>query len=176
MPKQTIIKLRNNFKGKQNSTKRKTTTYHKVDKIGILIQAKELKNSSAINTFVNRLKSEGKKVSVLCFSENESTLYFDFDFDQFTLKDISWGGNITKSSVNLFTAQTFDYLMCLTIHATPAIERILIESNAFCRAGLQHNNNESLLDLMIYSNNENITPAIIGEEILDLVQKIKTND
>ena len=83
MPKQFIIKLRNYFVKNNELTARKISTYHKTIKFGILIQAKEIKNPTAINTFVSSLQSDGKKVSVLCFCENKSSLYFDVDFDQF---------------------------------------------------------------------------------------------
>ena len=176
MPKQSVIKLRNYFSNRKEATKRKTTTYQKVSKIGILIQAKEIKNSTAINTFVTGLKSDGKKVSVLCFSENNISIPFEFDFDQFTIKDIAWNGKIAKASVNLFTEQSFDYLICLAIDINPALTSVLLQSKALCRTGLQTLISESLLDLMIYTNNNEITPEEIGSQILELVQKIKTND
>lgn len=176
MPKQSIIKLKNYFRDDYHPTKRKTTTYQKVEKIGILIQGKEIKNSDAINTFVNGLKLEGKNVSVLCFSEKDSNLYFDFNFEQFTLKEISFTGKYLNPNIQHFTAQNFDYLFCLSIAPTPILINILLNSKANCRAGLQTRNNEPLLDLMVYSTKKDITPGEIGEQIIALVKKIKTND
>jgi hypothetical protein len=176
MPKQTILKLKNYFKGNQSSTKRKTTTYQKVEKIGILIQAKEIKNSSAINTFVNGLKSEGKNITVLCFNEKGSNLYFDFNLEQISLKDISYTGKFLNPVIKHFIAQSFDYLICLTISPSPVLVALIVASKAKCKAGLQTPSNESLFDLMVHTTKEDFKPEEIGEQIIALAKKIKTND
>ena len=173
MPKQTLLNIKNYFNRKKASRKSKTTSYQSTNNIGILIQAKELKNTMAINTFVNELKSAGKNVNILCFNDNNSSLYFEFNFEEFSIKDINFGGNYLKTSITDFINTEFEYLICLSINPTPVLENILISSKAKCIAGLQTTKNESLFDLMIYSTDIDIAPDQIGSQIIDIVKKIK---
>lgn len=131
---------------------RSSTSYDQAKSIGIIFSTDDLKKHETVKKFVKRLERDGKKVHVLSFlpkgKEN-----FEFLFDFFTEKDVSFWGNFTAELVINFANKPFDYLFYLDVDSNLLIKNILAMSKAKCRVGKFDEENNAFFELMIQTHN-----------------------
>ncbi len=145
-----FLALRTRAQLKKNKSVRVSLSFTEARHVGVIYTVEDKKKHEEIKEFIHQLERDGKKVKVLCFlPENKDNYEFLFDF--FTLKDISFWGNITAPNVVKFYTESFDYLYYLDTVPNPIIENILARSKAKCRIGKHFENSQSYFELMINS-------------------------
>lgn len=149
--KLSFLKTRIANQLKKNKAVRKSTEYKKAETIGILFSVEDRKKHDDIKEFVHKLQQDGKKVQVLEFLP-EKKENFEFMFDFFTVKDISFWGKIESAKTIKFSDTSFDYLFCLDTKISPMISYVLARSKSKCRVGKFSESTQPLFDFMIDSN------------------------
>lgn len=149
--KLSFLKTRTNNQLKKNKAVRTSTDYKKAETIGILFSVEDKKKHDEVKEFIQKLQQDGKKVQVLEFLPEQKE-NFEFMFDFFTLKDISFWGKVESVKTLKFTDTAFDYLFCLDIKLNPMISYVLARSKSKCRVGKYHESAQPLFELMIDSN------------------------
>lgn len=149
--KLSFLKTRTVNQLKKNKAVRKSTDYKKAETIGILFSVEDRKKHDEVKEFIQKLQQDGKKVQVLEFlPEKKENPEFMFDF--FTIKDISFWGQIESAKTLKFSDTAFDYLFCLDTKLNPMISYVLARSKSKCRVGKFHEDAQPLFELMIDSN------------------------
>ena len=149
--KLSFLKTRTANQVKKNKSVRKSTDYKKAETIGILFSVEDRRKHDEVKDFVQKLQQDGKKVQVLEFLPEKKENY-EFMFDFFTLKDISFWGKIESAKTLKFSDTSFDYLFCLDTKLNPMISYVLARSKSKCRVGKYFENGEQLFEFMIDSN------------------------
>ncbi len=146
--------LRYNTKNqlKKNKTLRSNTTFKKSAKVGVLFTVEDRSKHDLVKEFIKKLESDGKTVTVLAFLP-EKKENFEFLFNYFTGKDISFWGNLNSSDALSFSTTPFDFLYCLDEVPNPMVLNVLARSNAKCRVGNHQEVNEPFFELMIENKN-----------------------
>ena len=152
--------LRYNTKknGKSNRAIRTSLPYKQAIQIGIIFTVEDRQKHDDIKEFVRKLEHEGKQVKVISFLPKQKDNY-EFLFDFFTEKDLSFWGNITSTAANKFTDTSFDFLFYLDTTPNPYLINILARSQAKCRVGKFIEGQEPYFELMLQV--ENGTRALI---------------
>lgn len=155
--------LRYNTKNqlKKNKTLRSNNSFKKSVKAGVLFTIEDRTKHDLVKEFIKKLEAEGKTVSVLAFLP-EKKENFEFLFNYFTAKDISFWGNLQSTDALTFAATPFDFLYCLDESPNPMVLNILARSKALCRIGRYVEENEVFFELMIESKN-GVKSLIDGE-------------
>jgi hypothetical protein len=148
--KLSFLKTRIANQLKKNKAVRRSTDYKKAETIGILFSVEDRKKHDDIKEFVHKLQQDGKKVHVLEFLPEKKENY-EFMFDFFTLKDISFWGKLESGKTLKFSDTAFDYLFCLDTKLNPMISYVLARSKSKCRVGKYFDNAEQLFEFMIDS-------------------------
>lgn len=149
--KLSFLKTRTANQLKKNKAVRQSTEYKKAETIGILFSVENKKKHDEVKELVHKLQQDGKKVQVLEFLP-EKKENFEFMFDFFTLKDISFWGKIESAKTLRFADTSFDYLFCLDARLNPMIAYVLARSKSKCRVGKFNESAKPLFELMIDSN------------------------
>lgn len=149
--KLSFLKTRTANQLKKNKAVRKSTEYKKAETIGILFSVEDKKKHNEVKELVHKLQQDGKKVQVLEFLP-EKKENFEFMFDFFTVKDISFWGKIESVKTLRFADTAFDYLFCLDTRLSPMITYVLARSKSKCRVGKFNENAKAFFELMIDSN------------------------
>lgn len=146
--------LRYNTKNqlKKNKTLRSSTTFKKATKVGVFFTIEDRAKHDAVKEFIKKLELDGKTVTVLAFLP-EKKENFEFLFNYFTLKDISFWGSLLSNDALNFSNTPFDFLYCLDEAASPMVLNVLARSKAKCRIGKYAPGCEPFYELMIESNN-----------------------
>lgn len=149
--KLSFLKTRIANQLKKNKAVRGSTAYQKAETIGILFSVEDKKKHDEVKDFIHKLQQDGKKVQVLEFLPEKKENY-EFMFDFFTLKDISFWGKIESAKTLKFSETAFDYLFCLDTRLNPMISYVLARSKSKCRVGKFSENDQALFEFMIDSN------------------------
>lgn len=138
---------------KQNKVHHMSTSYDQVESIGIIFSITDHDKHEVVKKFIKKLERDGKKVEVLAFLP-EGGENFDFVFDFFTVKDVTFWGNFTSPQVLDFASKPFDYLFYLDDSASnPLIRNILAMSKAKCRIAKYAEENNPFCEMMIQTTN-----------------------
>jgi hypothetical protein len=97
------------------------------------------------------LESDGKKVQVLEFLP-EKKLNHEFKFDFFSVKDISFWGDLTSALALKFADTPFDYLFYIDKQSNPLVLHLLARSKAHCRVGKFNEADSPYFEMMIEQN------------------------
>ncbi|ELR71489.1 hypothetical protein C900_02552 [Fulvivirga imtechensis AK7] len=135
-----------------NTVVRRSISYSEARSIGIIFSIEDLKKHETIKKFIKQLEKDGKKTQVLAFLP-KGHQNFEFLFDFFTVKDISFWGNFTASQVMEFAQKPFDFLFYMDTVSNPLIKNILAMSKARCRIGKFDDENSAVCELMIQTTN-----------------------
>jgi len=146
--KLNFLKIRTNSQLKKNKTVRASIPYKEAASIGILFSVEDKIKHDAIKELIHRLEHDGKKVQVMSFLPNKKE-NFEFMFDFFTTKDISFFGKITSGSAVKFSQTPFDYLFCIDNDPNAMILNLLARSKAKCRVGKFQETATPFFELMI---------------------------
>jgi hypothetical protein len=119
---------------KKNKTVHTSTPYKTAVNIGLIFTVEDKAKHEYIKEFIQRLERDGKKVQVLEFLP-EKKMNHEFKFDFFTIKDISFFGEITSANALKFAQIPFDYLFYIDKDSNPLILHLLAQCKAQCRVG-----------------------------------------
>ena len=119
---------------KKNLSARDTVDFRESKYIGILFSVEDRHKHDLIINLVERLEEGNKKVEVLTFLGKDRENY-DFKYDFFTIKDLSWTGKLNASNVIDFSNKKFDYLFYLDVEPSLLLESVLAMSKSKCRVG-----------------------------------------
>ena len=73
-------------------------------------------------------------------------------FDFFTIKDISFWGDLNAANALKFIDTPFDYLFCIDTESNPLILHVLARSKAHCRVGRFNDFENEYFEFMIEQN------------------------
>lgn len=118
--------------------------------IGVIFTVEDKQKHFAVKDFIKRMEGDGKNVQVLEYLPLKTENY-EFKFDFFEDKDISFWGNITSQAAIQFAEAPFDFLFYLDLSPNPAILHLLAKSRAKCRVGKCWENGDQYLDFMVES-------------------------
>jgi hypothetical protein len=150
--KLTLLRYNTNSQLKKNKTLRSSTAFKKAQLVGIIFTVEDKSKHDTVKEFIKKLETEGKTVKVLAFLP-EKKENFEFLFDYFTKKDISFWGNLISHDALNFANQAFDFVYCLDEEPNPMVLNLLARSKAKCRVGKFKEGNETFFELMLESKN-----------------------
>lgn len=148
--KLTFLRYHTNNQVKKNKTHRESLTFAKAQSVGILFSVEDRAKHDVVKELIKKLEGEGKKVTVLAFLP-EKKENFEFLFNYFTAKDISFWGNLQSTDALNFANTAFDFLYCLDEVPNLMVLNILARCRAKCRIGRFADGNEVYFELMIES-------------------------
>jgi hypothetical protein len=132
--KLSFLKIRTNSQLKKNKAARTSIPYKEATSVGILFSVEDKAKHDAIKEFIHKLEHDGKKVDVISFLPKKKENY-EFLFDFFTIKEVTFFGQITSNHAVKFSQTPFDYLFCIDNEPNPMILNLLARSKAKCRVG-----------------------------------------
>ncbi len=136
---------------KKTKTTHASMPYKQAVRIGIIFTVEDKQKHEAIKEFISKLEHDGKKVQVIEFLP-EKKINHEFKFDFFTIKDISFWGNLESPNALKFADTPFDYLFCIDKESNPLILHVLARSKAHCRVGRFNDSENQYFELMIEQN------------------------
>ncbi len=154
MFKMNFLKMRTASALKKNRTQRASIPYKKAATCGIIFSVEDKQKHKDVKEFIHKLEQDGKKVQVLEFLPAKKDNY-EFMFDFFTIKDLSFWGEITSTEVEKFSNMAFDYLFYIDNDPNPLILNVLARSKAHCRIGRFNDAARAYFELMIEQNGTN---------------------
>ena len=119
---------------KKNKTLRHNEAYQKAVSFGVIFTVQDRQKHDQIKSFIRKLEQDGKKVKALAYLPPNQENY-EFMFDFFTYREISFWGNITATSALDFAETPFDYLIYLDTTPNDLILNLVAKSKAKCRIG-----------------------------------------
>jgi hypothetical protein len=122
--------------------------YKRVQSIGIIFSVEDKQKHEDIKDFIRHLEQDGKKVQVLEFLPRKTDNY-EFLFDFFSDKDLSFWGHITSNEARKFIEVPFDFLYYIDRQSNPMILHLLALSKARCRIGKFAEPESDFFELMI---------------------------
>jgi hypothetical protein len=150
--KQSFLKLKTDSFLKKNKAMRASLPYKQALTVGIVFSVEDKTKHDEVKDFIRHLEQDGKQVKVVCFLPKNKDNY-EFMFDFFTDKDLSFWGNITSSTATNFAATPFDFLFYLDTTPNPLILNLIARSHARCRVGRFWDRGQPFFEMMIESNN-----------------------
>ena len=154
---------------KKNKTLRDNPTYKKAMSIGVIFSVEDKQKHAEIKTFIKKLEHDGKHVKALAYLPANQENY-EFIFDCFTAREISFWGNITASNAMDFADTKFDFLICLDSSPNALILNLFARSKAKCRIGKFWKEAEPFFEMMIESND---STKVLIEQVYKYTTSIK---
>jgi hypothetical protein len=151
MFKMKFLQMRTEKALKKNKSLRASIPYSQAKSVGILFSVEDKQKHSAVKEFIHRLEQDGKIVKVLEFLPLKKENY-EFMFDFFTVKELSFWGKIDSTIADKFAATPFDYLFYLDREFNPLTLHLLATSKAHCRVGRFFEHESNYFELMIEQN------------------------
>jgi hypothetical protein len=149
-----FLKMRTQTALKKNKAVRTNIPYRKAATVGIIFTVEDKQKHEDIKDFIARLEHDGKKVKVLEFLPEKQTNH-EFRFDFFTVKDLSFWGNIQAENALKFADTAFDFLYYVDHQSNPLVLHLLARSKALCRVGRFNEMEQDYFELMIEQNGTN---------------------
>jgi hypothetical protein len=143
--------MRTNQALKKNHSLRASLPYKQAVNIGVLFTVEDKQKHLEVKEFIHLLEQDGKKVQVLEYLPLKKENY-EFKFDFFTIKDLSFWGKINSTPAQKFSDTPFDYLFYIDKESNPLALYLLATSKARCRVGRYLENEESFFEMMIGQN------------------------
>jgi hypothetical protein len=137
---------------KRNKSLRISLPYQQALSVGIIFSVEDKTKHDEVKEFIRHLEHDGKDVKVICFLPKHKDNY-EFMFDFFTEKDLTFWGNIDSSTALSFSETPFDFLYYIDTTPNPLIMNLLARSKAKCRVGKFWDRKEPFFELMIESKN-----------------------
>ncbi len=155
---------------KQLRRKRYFLSYEKVHSLGLLFNATDLDHRKAVIDFADRLKNEGKRVSLLGYFDHPQEKEASYEFRYYDSKSVKWGGYPTGELLEDFMNTTFD--LFLHLHPTSSLHTDFVAalSKAHYKVG-PVSSSPHAYDLMIeQSSQKGIQPFM--EQVLLILKTI----
>jgi hypothetical protein len=145
-----FLKNRTNALLRDNKTPRTNVPYKKAQHIGIIFSVEDKGKHENVKELIKKFEHDGKKVTVIQFLPEDKDNY-EFRFDFFTEKDLSFLGKITSTGALKFADMPFDFLYYLDVTPNPMILYLLALSKAKCRVGKSWDEGQSYFEFMVES-------------------------
>ena len=133
---------------KKNRVLHASVPYKRAQSVGIIFSVEDKQKHDDIKEFIRHLEQDGKKVQVLEFLPRKKDNY-EFLFDFFSDKDLSFWGKITSPQAAKFSDTPFDYLFYIDQVLNPLVLHLLAVSKAHCRIGRFAEPDSDFFELMI---------------------------
>jgi len=143
-----LLRLRTSSALKKNSALRASIPYKQPLSVGIIFSVDDKQKHDNIKEFIRHLEQDGKKVQVLEFLPKKKDNY-EFLFDFFSDKDLSFWGQITSPMALKFSATPFDYLYYIDQEPNPMMLHLLALSKAHFRIGRFVEPDSAFFEMMI---------------------------
>lgn len=150
--KLNLLKYKTNKYLKSNTALRVSLPYKQASSVGIIFSVEDRAKHDEVKELVRKLEHDGKQVKVMSYLPKNKDNY-EFMYDFFTDKDISFWGNITSESAIRFADMPFDFLFYLDINPNPLILNIIARSKAKCRVGKFWESGQRFFEFMIEVKN-----------------------
>lgn len=138
---------------KKNNTTRYSEAYKRALTFGLIFTVEDRQKHDQIKNLIRKLEQDGKQVKPLAFLPANQENY-EFLFDFFTYREISFWGNITASSAIAFAETQFDFLLYLDANPNEVILNLVAKSKAKCRIGKFWTEAEPFFEMMIESHGD----------------------
>jgi hypothetical protein len=148
--KLNLLKLKTNALIRKNKAPRNNLPYKQARTVGVIFSVEDKQKHFVIKEFIKKLELDDKVVQVLEYLPAKHDNY-EFKFDFFTEKDLSFWGNITSSSAMQFADAPFDFLFYIDLEPNVLVLHLLARSKAKCRVGRHFDDGEKYMELMIES-------------------------
>jgi len=148
--KLSLLKYRTNALLRRNKTSRTNASYKHAQTIGIIFSVEDKMKHDAVKELVKKLEADGKKVKVMEFLPQNRDNY-EFLYDFFTEKDLSFLGKLNSTNALAFADTPFDFLYYIDNEPNPYVLHLLARSKAKCRVGKFWDDGQSFFELMIES-------------------------
>jgi hypothetical protein len=148
--KLNFLKLKTNSVLQKSKGFRSNLPYKQARTVGVLFSVEDKQKHFVIKEFIKKLEQDDKVVQVLEYLPAKHENY-EFKFDFFTEKELSFWGNITSSSANQFADAPFDFLFYIDLEPNVFVLNVLARSKAKCRVGKHFDGGEQYLELQIES-------------------------
>ena len=148
--KLNFLKFKTNSILKRNKGSRSNLPYQQSKTVGVIFSVEDKQKHFVVKEFIKKLELDGKMVQVLEYLPAKHENY-EFKFDFFTDKDLSFWGNITSSHALQFADAPFDFLYYIDLTPNALVLHLLARSKAKCRVGRFWDEGHDYLDLMIES-------------------------
>ena len=145
---------------RNNKTLRYNEAYIKAASIGLIFTVEDRQKHDHIKNLIRKFEHDGKKVKALAYLPPNQENY-EFMFDFFTYREISFWGNITANSALEFADAPFDFLLYLDANPNDLIMNVVAKSKAKCRIGKFWKEGEPFFEMMIESRGD--SKALIEE-------------
>lgn len=157
----SFLKYRTSLLVKKPRNVPATVAWKKAVTAGIIFTVEDKQKHFAVKEFIRKLEADGKMVQVLEYLPAKTENY-EFKFDFFEEKDITFWGNITSANAVQFADAPFDFLFYLDLEPNPSILNILARSHAKCRVGKHWDSSSLFLDFMVegVSTHQNFFDAL----------------
>ena len=132
----------------QNKTLRHSEAYQKASSIGVIFTVEDRKKHDQIKALIKKMEQDGKKVKALAYLPPDQENY-EFMFDFFTYREISFWGKITATSAQEFADMPFDFLLYLDGKPNDLILNIIAKSKARCRIGKYWEGGQPFFEMMV---------------------------
>jgi hypothetical protein len=149
-----LLKARTDWERKRNKASRSTVPYQQALNVGVVFTVEDKQKHDAVKEFIKKLENDGKKVQVIEFLPEDRENY-EFKFDFFSEKDLSFWGKITAENAIRFSEKPFDFLFYIDINPNPFILHLLARGKARCRVGRSWEQGRPYFEFMIESINSN---------------------
>jgi hypothetical protein len=154
MFKMNFLRMRTNSALKKNKNLRASMPYKQAHTIGILFSVEDKQKHADIKEFIHQLEQDGKSVQVLEYLPLKQENY-EFMFDFFTIKDLTFWGKINSAQATKFSETPFDYLFYIDREHNPMSLYLLATSKARCRIGRYVEEGCPFFELMIEQDGTN---------------------
>src|SRR5688572_15453822 len=104
-----LLKYKTSSYLNNNKALRKSLPYTQAKSVGIIFSVEDKIKHEDVKDLIRKLEHDGKQVKVITFLPKDS-FNFEFLFDFFTSKDVTFWGNITAECVHRFVDIPFDFL------------------------------------------------------------------
>lgn len=136
----------------------------------ILLDADDKQAVDAVQKLVNHLKSEGKKVLPLAYTQYTQTN--GHSFLTLSKKDVNWiGVPVANENTAVFSGKEWDCVLSLHKIPVPALDYIAATCKASTKAGFYHNN-QSILDIMVDPAHNDFQKSL--DVLLNILKTIKS--
>ena len=169
MVNKSILKYRTRKANNRQESLRNSVTFRNAREFGILFTVENQEKHNKVKDVIRELEEVQKSVTVLSYLPKGKDNY-EFLFDFFTKKEISYFGKFNNPAVDKFIAREFDFLLIFDRNIHPFIAHIAAHCRAKCRVGHYSERNSSFLEFMVNSVQGNATGMI--EDMMRYIKKI----
>jgi hypothetical protein len=148
--KLNLLKFRTDLLLK-NKSQHISVPYEEAKSIGILFTVEDKGKHDTIKEFVKKFEADGKQVKVIEFLPPDKQNY-EFKFNFFTEKDLSFWGKITSADAMKFADTPFDFLFYLDTEPNPLLVHLIARSKAKCRVGRSSEEGQGYFEFMVESD------------------------